>query len=155
MHYVKLFSTYYGRNEWIIMSPFQADPLLLEIHIKEVNHTSQEDITIMIWHKKEKWELNVNKERKRKSWGNSRYDRCYRFYTKCAENWSVLSGCYGALGWCVYLRASRLALWSKAPISCQTTGEISKLRLPSFLSTDEIWYSRRVSLSLPATHHKM
>lgn len=74
----------------------------------------------------------MHKERKRKSWEKSRHDRCHRFYNEREENWLELSGCHGARGCLVCLCVSRLALWSKAAISRQTTGGISKLCLLSF-----------------------
>lgn len=69
-----------------------------------------------------------------KTWHDSENcrERCYRLHNVCDENCKELSRCHGASGCCVCLCVFGPALWSGAAISRQTTGEISKLCLPSF-----------------------
>lgn len=75
--------------------------------------------------------------------------RCYRFHKEREENWLELSGCHGAKGCRVCLCVSRLAFWSGAAISRQTTGEISKLCLYSFA---QLWRNLIFTACLALRH---
>lgn len=89
----------------------------------------------------EKWELNVN---------ISGHDRCHRFHTKHAESWSVLSACHGTRRWCVCVCLCPDSLSDqKRQFLARQQEKFPSPACPPFLSSNEIWYSQRVSLSLP------